>query len=967
MKMASGFFKDGLFDLAVKELEQYGKEEVAEKEVCPYNLTLGMSYHELKRFGDAIAPLTVVLKERCALDAQESAYFYLGNSYLQNGEREEAKANFERLKYLYPESAFIKRADEKLGHIIFTESLNQFDERQYKRAIRGFEMIQNLKGAKVPLDELQTKIGDSYYYLENYAKAGKAYEKALELVSPGEKQGRIRFQLASIRYHQGDYKKAISKMESFLNEFADHSLNVQAKNTILWAHYRKGDFKKAYNHLETFQNSESNVADREAKNLIGSASRFIVLGEYGEAVRLLEEALKRYGEDPLKGEMMTFLARSYHGNGREVLEEETYREVVKRYPRSPFARKSLFELGQISFKKGLYKEAAGHFTAFAERDPLGTTSDNALFYLAESLFHTGEHETAREHFLDLINNYKDSDYYWRAALRVADIDAMSGRYSRAAEEYRHVMKNLSKAAQEDVLWKMAEAFRKGDESKSALKAYNRYLKKYPKGPKAGEAGAVIVDMNYRAGDYKKGVKRFAGLFKKGKGDELTPENLITLARGYIKIGDMESAAATLDNLIKKYPKNEMAATAYYLKGWVSQKQSKLKEANKDYLRLLKKFPHTPLREEVHWQIAGNYFVLEDYKKALKSFKVFSVAFPESHRDSEGMLRKSYAALGDFKGALEGSSTFFDVSPDKAVDLKQRCNEAIALFEVGSYDEAVKLAERIIDQFPTNSCSARVMVMAGEAHLKLGNAEKAEEHFMRGEEQLRADPLKSLAAFRLGEIALKAGDYRESLMALEKITPYQKGENENLQLLKIFIDPAYMMAMNYYYRGEAYLNLNLIEESLANFRRLIDDFGDLKMVQQERLRAGLVSQQNKDYDEAIKAMTQIIALSDDTRMKAEAQYWIGECYQHSGDTERAIVEYLKVTYLYPAEWMWALTARYMAAEAYQQTGAYENAIKLYQIVAKESNDKRKSEYAKKKVEELTGKLAARAEPKKAEAP
>jgi len=55
-------------------------------------------------------------------------------------------------------------------------------------------------------------------------------------------------------------------------------------------------------------------------------------------------------------------------------------------------------------------------------------------------------------------------------------------------------------------------------------------------------------------------------------------------------------------------------------------------------------------------------------------------------------------------------------------------------------------------------------------------------------------------------------------------------------------------------------------------------------------------------------------------------------------------------------MWALTARYMAAQVYQEMGAYEEAIRLYTKVAKESGDKRKSEYARKRIEELNAKRA-----------
>ena len=443
--------------------------------------------------------------------------------------------------------------------------------------------------------------------------------------------------------------------------------------------------------------------------------------------------------------------------------------------------------------------------------------------------------------------------------------------------------------------------------------------------------------------------------KKGEGP--SAENALKLARSYLKLDNIPEAVKILDLITRKYSKSKEAATAYYLKGWLAQQKGDFESANKEYLALLKKSPDSTLREEAHWQIANNHYNRGKFKKALKYFNEFSKAFPDSHRESEEMTRKCLAGLGDFKVALESSTLFYDMNPDRAVDLKKRYEEAMALFDVESYKDATKVADDIIGKSPSHTLAVKVMVMAGESALRMGMSDKASNYFSMARKHLKRGPLRNLVSFRLGETAFAAKDYRDSLVELEKVEALDKLTDEEIKTVERYIDPAYMMAKNYFLKGEAYFSLNLEEKGFENFERLIDDYPHVKGLDAERLKAGLVFQQHRKYDQAIMVLSHLVASSEESKIKAEAQYWIGECYQYMGNMERAVVEYLKVTYLYPSESMWALTARYMAAQSYQELGHYKEAISLYEKVAKESQDKRKSEYARKRIEELAAKLPA----------
>ena len=955
LTMSKGFFRDGLYSLAVNELEKYGAKSLPDEEECLYSSLLGKSYYYVDRFEDAITPLKRVIKERCSLSEQESAYYFLGDSYFKLSNMESARETFEHFIYLYPQSSLLHDTNNKLGRIVYMESLLHLENSEYKDALRGFDHVLQLQSTDVKLSELYTKKADTLLYLERYPESEESYKKSSKYVEKDELKGRIRFQLALIRYYLEDYENAIAMINSFLKDYPDHALTVRARNTLLWSLYRQGSYQAALAYLDNMESGHGNLPESDVKDLVNTSSRLILLGDYREAVELIESALRAFGKDPLDGEVMLLLAEAYHGVGLEDMEEVTFKEIIKRYGSSPAGKKSLFSLGKLNFKKGLLREAADYFNEYLENDSLGPLSADASYYLAESLFLRGEIDEAKRHFFNIMERYKGSELAVRSAIRVADSEALSGKYKNAAKIYDSVIKNAPQMERQLIQWKMAEAYRKGNELKAAAKAYARYIKKYPEGNKVSQANIYLAEIDYLLGDYKKGIKRYGKIVdSKGK-EAFDPKNAIKLAWGYIKLNSTPDAEKILNLVIKKYPESSEAATAYYLKGWLAQESQMLEKANKEYKRLLKKFDDLPIVEDVKWQVGINQFMLGEYKDAIKTFRAFSVDFPDSHRDSEVMIRKSYAALGDFKRALESSSIFFDVSPDKTVDLKKRCDEAVALFEVGSFGDALKLSEKIVNQFPTQSYSARAMLTAGEIYFKRGMLKESKRYFTMAHDVLSAGSLKSFTSYRLGELAYRKKDYRGAVMELEEMNAALPSEKTSDDELKVFIKFDYMVARALFLKGSSYLSLNLVGKGLENYRKFLDYYPLIEGLDGERLKAALAFQNHKDYEQAIKSMRELVKISKDVKIKAEAQYWIGDCYQQSGELERAIVEYLKVTYLYPGESMWALTARYMAAQSYQEVGAYDKAIKLFKKVALESGDKRKSEYAKKKVEELSRKL------------
>ena len=271
MTMARGFYKDGLYHLAIKELDEYKDKGVAKGESCAFNLIMGKSYYFLERYSDATLPLSAVLEEGCLLDEDESAYYHLGDANLKMGRVALAKKNFENLKRLYPKSSFTTQVNERLGQIIYLESLENYENRRYKKALVGFLAVLRINPKGVPLDELHLKRGDSFFYLERYDNAERAYTRSFALLPAGDLKGRVQFQLAFIKYYLEEYDKSISLMQSFLDAYPEHPLANKGKNAILWSLYKKETYKEALDYLEGLHDEEKKLPGNEVEDTVNAS------------------------------------------------------------------------------------------------------------------------------------------------------------------------------------------------------------------------------------------------------------------------------------------------------------------------------------------------------------------------------------------------------------------------------------------------------------------------------------------------------------------------------------------------------------------------------------------------------------------------------------------------------------------------------------------------------------------------
>ena len=91
--------------------------------------------------------------------------------------------------------------------------------------------------------------------------------------------------------------------------------------------------------------------------------------------------------------------------------------------------------------------------------------------------------------------------------------------------------------------------------------------------------------------------------------------------------------------------------------------------------------------------------------------------------------------------------------------------------------------------------------------------------------------------------------------------------------------------------------------------------------------------------------------EDTEQNALMQYEMARSMEETGESQKAVNEYLKVAYMYPGSKYWSVKARFRCAQIFEKEEQFDKAKRLYEKLADEPMDE--GDLAKKRLAWLKG--------------
>ena len=382
-----------------------------------------------------------------------------------------------------------------------------------------------------------------------------------------------------------------------------------------------------------------------------SALALIQLKQYEEAA----EKLKAYlGTNPPKEQAVGAefgLAIVYKDTNQAALAVEAFRAVRNKYPATEQAEQAGYWVGQLLYGKGDAKAAVTELKEFIAKNAASELVPAAMLTLGQAQRDAGQRDAAVKTWMELAEKHAAAEaapysYFQRAALLHSE---------QKYDELKVVMKDfVAKYPENDRVfgaYDYVAQIQSLQEKKleEAIKSYEEYAAKYPNGKDAATAFVKVSDLWKKMAE---GMGRFITI----------PQASRETWRKYY-----DTSVEAAEKVLEKYPESGEVAPALQnlLKAQEQLVIAKLKaDANvENYFNdIAKKFAEKPtLVSKIKFTLAG-YFAEKDKPKALKMMKeAFDPALVYAPSDLE-----SYAE---------------------------------ALIEQKQYDDADKVADKLVKDFP----------------------------------------------------------------------------------------------------------------------------------------------------------------------------------------------------------------------------------------------------------------------------
>jgi len=307
-------------------------------------------------------------------------------------------------------------------------------------------------------------------------------------------------------------------------------------------------------------------------------------------------------------------------------------------------------------------------------------------------------------------------------------------------------------------------------------------------------------------------------------------------------------------------------------------------------------------------------------------------------------------LERYEEAREVYDTLLASSPEDADAAGSR---VLCLFRTGRVEEATRAAESFRKTFGSaRKWFARLELERGKLLLERKNYEPAQASFEQQIEAYGDTEYADDARYYLGLVHFQQKRMEEALQIFSDfLTAYPESPYVREAAMKLgtvfYLSGQFASAIDYYkaaaqgtspdMAANALFNMILSYERLGRYDAAIDTaealsqrFPENEVIPRVKMKIGLFSMKLGKYQQAVAVFQKNIPGAD-VEAKAQLRFYIGQCRAMSGNYEQAIIEYLKVAYLHRSQAMWAVTAEYEAAKAYEKLGSPREAEKLYKRI------------------------------------
>ncbi len=603
-----------------------------------------------------------------------------------------------------------------------------------------------------------------------------------------------------------------------------------------------------------------------ARALYNAAFALLQLGQTDAAIKLANDFLQRFPDNPLSPDVRYIVAESTLMGGAHAEAAEAYQALIKdpatakniqqplwllraamatylagKYDDSiellekqlapsapgPQVAEAKYIIGASHLAAGRPEPAAEALEASLAADPKWFKAGETSLLLGQALLAAGNEKGAEAVWQKLVTSSDNSARGDQARFRIAQLAAMSGDHEAAAKDYEAVAKSnrdpsLLPLALYGNGWNLLQAGRPAD----AVAPLERIAKEFP---------------DHAIGD----------------------DALLALGISLRTLGKEEEASVQLTSLLEQLPAGINRGHALYELALIDQQQNRPAEAAKRLEQLVASVPNYPSMDKVIYEWAWSLKESGQDEAAIATFGQLIEKFPDNPLTAEGnyFIGQQQYEASNWKDAAQSFAAAAGATSEQGLLEKSLYRLGWSRFKTGDFDASSDAFSRQAKEFPEGKLISDALLMRGENDFK---------------RQKYAD---ALAAYTIARERIEAND--ETAKTLDDDAERQVRE------------------LVYLHGGQCAAQLKEWKTALQWYQELRKRFPETSYLPQVLYEVGLANQQLGNDDEALKWFGSV---ANDYRNEtaAKSRFMIGEIYFGNRDLAKAIPEFQRVMYGYGAD-------------------------------------------------------------------
>ncbi len=697
-------------------------------------------------------------------DYDKNAFVYMADCYLHIGEPQKALALVNnQLPMVSSKMPAMesKYADEI--HRIRGEAY--YDQKNYTKAIES--LSQYTYNVAQPRRTALYKLGMSYFYIQEYAKAGpilssSASTESDEMAqsawlnagicyvhSQNKKQAQIAFQQASnmtankklqeealynyaLTLHEGNtmgFGESVHVFEKFLNQFPNSQYASSVSKHLSEVYFTTKNYAAALQSINKIKNPGHEIREAKQKVLYNLGVQEFISGNYKAADEYMTQAIALGSKEGvyLKGE-------SEYRQGKYAQAVADLRKYINSSARNQSNRsQALYSLGYSLFKQKQYTQAESYFNRYinstnSTKNP--SIKADAFNRLADCLFTQRKYDEAYATYQRAIDTDRGMGDY--SLYQQAFIEGLKGNYARKVELLNQMKGEYAESQYgADALYEQGRAYVQIGAKNEALNMFATLINTYPQSQKARSAGNEMGMIYYESGMQDEALnsyKRVIEAYPNTAEAQTALENLKDIYTEAGKINEYAQLAQKAGKELSNDELDQMVNDAAVR----SMNNEDYVQAYQYYSQLSKQTVSAEVQARALEGGLRSSFAAKQYESTVE-VATRLINNPKSSPDivAEALLYRaeSYIALGNSE---DGVHDLQRLTNDLQTVYGAQANVRLAqyAYDTSQYQAAEHILQKFIDSGTTHQYwLARAFILLSDVYMKTDRQVEAREYLL----------------------------------------------------------------------------------------------------------------------------------------------------------------------------------------------------------------------------------------------